>query len=145
MSYGPGYDICKGSAALRVTVALLAAAQVLGVMPLTQIPKLGCEVDKIHAAFSVSESNFGEVGGGQRKRAVEQRSLRVAAPIFGHMQYKVVSASTEDGAASENLEAQGGRLFVGLEPWIDGALEFAQEIETKEHSQESGLGGEKRP
>ena len=71
--------------------------------------------------------------------------MRVAAPIFGHVQYKVVSASTEDGAASENLEARGGRLFVGLERWIDGALELAQEIETKEHSQESGLGGEKRP
>jgi hypothetical protein len=37
-------------------------------IPLTQIPKLGCEIDQIHAAFSVSESNFGEVGGGQRKR-----------------------------------------------------------------------------
>jgi len=35
---------------------------------LAQIPKLGCEIDQIHAAFSVGESNFGEVGGGQRKR-----------------------------------------------------------------------------
>ena len=35
---------------------------------LTQIPKLGCKIYQIHAAFSVGESNFGEVGGGQCKR-----------------------------------------------------------------------------
>jgi len=35
-------------------------------------------------------------------------------------------------------------LFVSLERWIDGALELAQQIKTKEHSQESRLGGEKR-
>jgi len=40
---------------------------ILGAL-LAQIPKLGCEIDQIHAAFSVGESNFGEVGGGQRKR-----------------------------------------------------------------------------
>ena len=39
-----------------------------GTTAFDQIPKLGCEIDQIHAAFSVGESNFGEVGGGQRKR-----------------------------------------------------------------------------
>ena len=34
-------------------------------------------------------------------------------------------------------------LFVSLERWIDGALELAQRIKTKEHSQESRLGGNK--
>ena len=52
------------------------------------------------------------------------------------MQHQVVSATTEDGAAGEDLETQGGGLFVSLERWIDGPLELAQEIETKEHSQE---------
>ena len=56
-----------------------------------------------------------------------------------------MAAATQNRAASKDLEAQSRGLFVALERWIDGALEFTQEIETKEHSQESGLGGEKRP
>ena len=47
---------------------LAAMAGKLCLLHLAQIPKLGCEIDQIHAAFSVGESNFGEVGGGQRKR-----------------------------------------------------------------------------
>jgi len=35
-------------------------------------------------------------------------------------------------------------LFVSLERWIDSALELTQEVETKEHGQESRLGGKKR-
>ena len=35
-------------------------------------------------------------------------------------------------------------MFVSLERGIDGALELAQRLKTKEHSQESRLGGEKR-
>src|SRR6266481_4056506 len=45
---------------------------------------------------------------------------------------KVVSASTQDGAAGKALEAQRCWLFVTLERWIDGTLELAQEIETTE-------------
>jgi hypothetical protein len=45
---------------------------------------------------------------------------------------KVVSASTQDGAAGKDLEAQRCWLFVSLERWIDGTLELAQEIETTE-------------
>ena len=45
---------------------------------------------------------------------------------------KVVSASTQDGAAGKALEAQRCWLFVSLERWIDGTLELAQEIETTE-------------
>jgi len=43
-------------------------------------------------------------------------------------------ASTKDGATGKNFETQRGRLFVALEPGIDGTLELAQKIETKEHS-----------
>jgi hypothetical protein len=35
-------------------------------------------------------------------------------------------------------------LFVSFQCGIDGALELAQQIETKEHSQEGRLGSEKR-
>jgi len=41
-----------------------------------------------------------------------------------------VSASTQDGAAGKDLEAQRCWFFVSLERWIDGTLELAQEIET---------------
>jgi hypothetical protein len=50
------------------------------------------------------------------------------------MKHPVVSASTEDSLAGKNFEMQRGGLLVSLERWIDGALELAQEIETKEHS-----------
>ena len=50
-----------------------------------------------------------------------------------------MSTSTENGAAGENLETQGRRLFVGLERRIYSTLEFPQEMEPKEHSQESRL------
>ena len=53
-------------------------------------------------------------------------------------------ASTKDGATGKNFETQCGRLFVGLERWIDRALEFTQEVETKDHGQESRLGRKKR-
>ena len=46
----------------------------------------------------------------------------------------VMPASTKDGATGKNFETQRGRLFVALEPGIDGTLELAQKIETKEHS-----------
>jgi hypothetical protein len=39
---------------------------------------------------------------------------------------------TQNRAASKNLETQGCGLFVALERWIDSALEFTQEIETKD-------------
>ena len=55
-----------------------------------------------------------------------------------------MSTSTENGAAGENLETQGRRLFVGLERRIYSTLEFPQEIEPKEHRQESGLGRKER-
>jgi hypothetical protein len=35
-----------------------------------------------------------------------------------------MSASTEDGAAGENLETQGRRLFVSLKRRINSALKF---------------------
>jgi hypothetical protein len=44
----------------------------------------------------------------------------------------MVSATTKDSAAGKNLKTQRGWLFVSLERWIDGALELAQEIKTKE-------------
>ena len=53
-------------------------------------------------------------------------------------------ASTKDGTTGKNFETQCGRLFVGLERWIDSALEFTQEVETKDHGQESRLGSKKR-
>ena len=40
------------------------------------------------------------------QEVVEERlPLRVAAPVFGHAQYQMVSAMTEDGAAGKDLEA----------------------------------------
>jgi hypothetical protein len=57
------------------------------------------------------------------------------------VQHKVVPASTEDGAACKNFESQRGWSFVSFKPRIDGTLELAQEIETKQHSQESRLCG----
>ena len=59
------------------------------------------------------------------------------------MQHQVMAAATQNRAASKDLEAQSCGLFVALERWIDGALEFTQEIETKEHSQKGRLGSEK--
>ena len=55
-----------------------------------------------------------------------------------------MAASTEDGAAGKNFETQRGWLFVRLERRIDGALELAQKIETKEHGQEGRLSGKER-
>jgi hypothetical protein len=49
----------------------------------------------------------------------------------------MMSASTEDCPASKELETQSGWLFVALERQIDGALKFAQEIESKQYGQES--------
>ena len=59
------------------------------------------------------------------------------------MQHQVMAAVTQNRTASKDLETQGCGLFVALERWIDGALEFAQEIETKDHSQKGRLGSEK--
>ena len=55
-----------------------------------------------------------------------------------------MSASTEDCAAGENLETQGSGLFVSLKGRINGTLKFAEEIESKEHRQESRLGSKER-
>ena len=52
----------------------------------------------------------------------------------------MVSASTKDCAAGENLETQCRRLFVSLKRRINSALKLAEEIEPKEHRQESRLG-----
>ena len=71
--------------------------------------------------------------------------MGVATPVFGHVQYQVVTASTKDRAAGKDLEAERCWLSVSLQCRIDGTLELAQEVETKEHRQESRLGGEKRP
>jgi hypothetical protein len=38
-----------------------------------------------------------------------------------------------ENAQNSIHETQGGWLFVALECWVDSALEFAQEIEAKEH------------
>ena len=51
-----------------------------------------------------------------------------------------MSASTQDCAAGENLETQCRRLFVSLKRRINSALKLAEEIEPKEHRQESRLG-----
>ena len=52
--------------------------------------------------------------------------MRVATSIFGHVQ--------------GDVRFDCGWLFVSLERGIDRALELAQEVETKEHSQKSRLG-----
>jgi hypothetical protein len=57
----------------------------------------------------------------------------------------VLSNATPNRAAAKNLETQRGGLFVSLERWIDRALKLAQEIETKDYSQEGRPGGDKRP
>jgi hypothetical protein len=53
----------------------------------------------------------------------------------------MVSVAAQDIAAGKDLETQRSGLFVSLERRIDGALEFAQEIEAEEHGQESRFGG----
>ena len=58
------------------------------------------------------------------------------------MQHQVMAAATQNRAASKDLKTQGCGLFVALERWIDSALEFTQEIETKKHSQKGRLGSE---
>ena len=55
-----------------------------------------------------------------------------------------MSASSEDCTAGENLETQGRRLFVSLKRRINSALKFPQEIEPKDHRQESRLGRKER-
>jgi hypothetical protein len=52
-----------------------------------------------------------------------------------------MTAATQDGAASEYRETERGRLFVTLDCRLKGTLKFAQQIEAKEHGQESRLGG----
>jgi hypothetical protein len=56
----------------------------------------------------------------------------------------MVPTSAQDRAAGKDLETEGSRLFVSLECRIDGTLKFAQEVETKEHGQESRLSSEER-
>ena len=60
------------------------------------------------------------------------------------MQDQMVPTSAQDGAAGKDLETEGSWLFVSLECWIDGTLKLAQEIETKEHGQESRLSSKER-
>ena len=55
-----------------------------------------------------------------------------------------MSTSAKDCPAGENLETQRSRLFVSLKRRINRTLKFAQEIESKEHSQESRLGSKER-
>jgi len=56
----------------------------------------------------------------------------------------MMSTSAKDCPAGENLETQRSRLFVSLKRRINRTLKFAQEIESKEHSQESRLGSKER-
>ena len=42
----------------------------------------------------------------------ERLLLGVAAPVFEHVDYEVMSAATKDCTAGEKLEAQGSRLLV---------------------------------
>jgi len=53
------------------------------------------------------------------------------------VEHQIVTAAAQDGAAGEDRETEGGRLFVALDCRIKGRLKFAQEIEAKEHGQES--------
>src|SRR6266481_736908 len=77
--------------------------------------------------------------------AIEQGlSTGVTTPVFGHVQDQMMSTSAKDCPAGENLETQRSRLFVSLKRRINRTLKFAQEIESKEHSQESRLGSKER-
>jgi hypothetical protein len=112
---------------------------------LTQIPKLSCKIERFHAAFSIGGLNFGEASGGQCKRLLNKGlSTGVTTPVFGHVQDQMMSTSAKDCPAGENLETQRSRLFVSLKRRINRTLKFAQEIESKEHSQESRLGSKER-
>jgi len=48
-----------------------------------------------------------------------------------------MTAAAQDGAASEYRETERGGLFVALDCRVKGTLKFAQQIEAKEHGQES--------
>jgi hypothetical protein len=48
-----------------------------------------------------------------------------------------MTAAAQDGTASEYRETECGRLFVALDCRVKGTLKFAQQIEAKEHGQES--------
>jgi hypothetical protein len=49
----------------------------------------------------------------------------------------MVCTSAQDRTASKELETQSCWLFVSFKCGVNGALKFAQEIESKQHSQES--------
>jgi hypothetical protein len=50
---------------------------------------------------------------------------------------QIVTAAAQDGASGEYRETERGRLFAALDCQVKGTLKFAQQIEAKEHGQES--------